>query len=406
MVGNFLKRFFIVVFSLILLAFVGYQAFSVFYNPIATQNVTLQTIEDIIPAKGYVINNEQIITGNVKGIIDYTLNDGDRVSKDGIVANVYPNSLQAENELKIRELDNKIKQLQINGATGDNVTVDISMLDAQISQKFLELSTGAKSSYVEGIDGTMADFLNLLNQKQIATGKASNFDKKLSELQSSRKSLAAQQSTNISSITSPAAGYFVSHIDGYEGMFDFKNALNITASQIDSLISTKAQAVSTNAIGKVISSYEWYLSCSLSPDLAKKISINSKVQIRLPFSNMAYIPATVMAMNKGNDINFAVVLKCDYMSNDLAEMRICNIEIIADSVTGVKIDTKYIDIINGVKGAYVLMGNTAKFKKLNVIYAGDGFVISTLDTSNQKSLQVYDEVILRSDNLYDGKIIR
>ena len=404
--GNFLKRFFTVVLSLLLIAFVGYQVFNVIYNPIATQNVTLQTIENKIATKGYVLNNEQVITENVKGIIDYTLNDGDRVSKGGIVANVYPSSLQAENELKIRELDNKIKQLQINGATGDNMTVDINMLDAQINQKFLELSTNAKTSYVEGIGGTMADFLNLLNQKQIATGKASNFDKKLSELQSMRNSLAAQQSTNISSIASPVAGYFVSHIDGYEGMFDFNNALNITATQIDGLISAKTPSVTTNAIGKVISSYEWYLTCSLSTELAQKLSINGKVQIKLPFSNMAYIPATVVAMNKENGINFAVVLKCDYMSSDLAEMRICNIEIVADSITGVKIDTKNIHIINGVKGAYVLMGNTAKFKKIDVVYAGDSFIISKLDTADRKSLQVYDEVILRSDNLYDGKIIR
>jgi hypothetical protein len=406
MVNSILKRFITALLSLLLIAFVGYQAFNAIYNPISTQNVMLQTIEDKITTKGYVINNEQIITGNVKGIIDYTLNDGDRVSKNGIVANVYPNSLQAENELKIRELDNKIKQLQINGATGDNMTVDINILDAQINQKFLELSTVAKSSYVEGIGSTMADFLNILNQKLIATGKASDFNVKLSQLQSLRQSLAAQQSVSVSSIDSPVAGYFVSHIDGYEGMFDFNNVLNIMASQVDSLISAKPSQVEADAIGKVISSYEWYIVCSLNTENAQKLSVNGKVQINLPFSNMNYIPATVVAMNKDAGNNFSVVLKCDYMSSDLAEMRICNIQIIADSYTGVKIDNKNVHIINGVKGAYVLMGNTSKFKKLNVIYSGDGFMISKLDTTDSNSLQVYDEVILGSDNLYDGKIIR
>jgi hypothetical protein len=405
MVNSILKGFITVFLSLLLIAFVGYQAFRLIYIPISTKNVMLETIEDKITTKGYVINNEQIITGNVKGIIDYTLNDGDRVSKDGLVANVYSNSLQAENELKIRELDNKIKQLQIYGATGDNMTVDINMLNAQINQKFLEMSTVAKSSYVEGIGSTMADFLNLLNQKQIATGKVSNFDAKLSQLQALRQSLASQQSANVSSITSPVSGYFVSHVDGYEGMFDYNNALDITASQVESSFSAKPR-VTADAIGKVISSYEWYIVCSISSENAHKLSVNGKIQIELPFSDMNYIPATVVAMNKDAGKNFAVVLKCDYMSSDLAQIRICDIQIVAKSYTGVKIDDKNVHIINGVKGAYVLMGNTAKFKKLNVIYSSDSIMISRLDTSDRDSLQVYDEVILGSDNLYDGKIIR
>jgi hypothetical protein len=404
-VKNILKGFATVFLSLLLIAFVGYQIFHAIYNPISTQNVMLQTVEDKIAVKGFVINNEQVIQGNGKGIIDYALNDGDKVSKNGVIANVYPNSDQADNELKIRELDNKIKQLQMYGATGDSSTVDIDMLDAQISQKFLGLSTLAKSSYVEGIDSTMADFLNLLNQKQIATGKTSNFDAKLSQLQASRQSLVAKQSTNVSAITSPVSGYFVSQVDGYEGMFDYKNVLNITASQVDSLLTAKPK-IPKDAIGKVISSYEWYIVSSISTADARKISVSSNVQVELPFSDMNYIPAAVMAVNKDSGGNFSVILKCEYMSGDLAQMRICNVQIISKSYTGIKIDYNEVHIINGVKGAYVLMGNTAKFKKLNVIYSGDSFMISKLNTSDDDSLQVYDEVIMGSDNLYDGKIIR
>lgn len=400
-----LKKLVTVLVSLVLLAYVGYQAYLSLYMPVKTQQAAVQTVQDTIAADGYVVNDEHVLNGAVSGIIDYSLGDGERVSKNGVVAYVYSNSQQAENERKLRQLDEQIKQLQIDNMSGDNMAIDINVLNSEIDQKFSALTTKARSSYVEGISSLESDFLNLLNQKQLATGKASNFNAKLQQLTAKRQSLANSQGSSRTSITSPFSGYFVSRVDGYENRFPAGNISSITTSQVNNLLSAKPSA-SQDAIGKVISTYEWYIVCVLSGNDALKLNLNAQVNLSIPFSAENDMPATVAVKNRDENGNYAVALKCNYMTGNLAVLRSSNINIIVNQYKGIKVDNDNVHVVGGTKGVYILEGNTVKFKKLDVAYAGDGYMISNIDSSDSSRLQLYDEVIVEGRNIYDGKIVK
>lgn len=401
-----LKKIITAVVSLFLLAYVGYQAYLALYLPFSTEKASLQTVEDDIPANVFVVSEEKVISAGYNGILDYKVQDGETIAKNGVVAEVYPNAQQAENEREVLALTNKIRQLEVNNVNAGTAAVDIDMLNSELKNKFSELAGEAKGPDVSGIGSTEAEFLNLLNQKEIATGTTVNFNAKLAQLQAKKASLQLTLSGNVQKIISPVSGYFVSKTDGLENRFSFADVASITTAQVNSLLAAKPPESAGSAIGKVISSYQWYPVCVLSAGNAGRLSIGSKVSLAIPYSQEGDVSATVTAINRDSGGNCAVVFQCGVMSDSLSLFRSGKIQIVLGKYSGIKVDDQNIYMNSGVKGVYILEGNTAEFKKLDVVYSGDGYVVSQITTSDSDELQLYDEIIVGGKNLYDGKVVK
>ena len=64
-------------------------------------------------------------------------------------------------------------------------------------------------------------------------------------------------------------------------------------------------------------------------------------------------------------------------------------------------------MVNGATGVYVMQGSTVKFKPVNILYTGDNYVICEKnETGDTGKLRLYDEVIEKGKDLYDGKFIQ
>ena len=86
-------------------------------------------------------------------------------------------------------------------------------------------------------------------------------------------------------------------------------------------------------------------------------------------------------------------------------MRNSKITIIKNEYKGLKISNKAIRVINGETGVFVVSGIEAKFVKTDVIYQDDEYAICELNTADEEKLRLYDEIIVKGKNVYDGKII-
>ena len=63
-----------------------------------------------------------------------------------------------------------------------------------------------------------------------------------------------------------------------------------------------------------------------------------------------------------------------------------------------------------VQGVYVLYGSEVQFKQISILYAEDDYVICDAapdkdELFNGETVSLYDKVILKGDDLYDGKVI-
>ena len=99
------------------------------------------------------------------------------------------------------------------------------------------------------------------------------------------------------------------------------------------------------------------------------------------------------------------------MDSDIARLRTEDVEIVINETDGIRVNKSAVRVINGVQGVYVLTGNIVRFKKLDIIYTGEDYVISKMikedvyDKNKVPYLKIYDAVILEGKDLKDGKLI-
>lgn len=124
----------------------------------------------------------------------------------------------------------------------------------------------------------------------------------------------------------------------------------------------------------------------------------------MPTSSVSSVPAKVAAMNTSGN-KTAVILSSNWMNSSIAALRKESAELVMHSYTGLKVNVDAVDVNDkGEKGVYIKSGNMARFRKLDIIYSTDKYVISREhETGNYVSL--YDNVIIGGNGLYDGKII-
>ena len=91
------------------------------------------------------------------------------------------------------------------------------------------------------------------------------------------------------------------------------------------------------------------------------------------------------------------------MTEAIANLRGQDVNITANSYTGIRVSTSAVRAIDGVKGVYVKNGSVIQFKKIEVLYSNDVFTIVDASNTGSDYLKLYDEVVVEGRNLYDGK---
>ena len=139
------------------------------------------------------------------------------------------------------------------------------------------------------------------------------------------------------------------------------------------------------------------------------------------------IPAEIYKITQNPDGKALVILQCDYMNNGLLQARQEPIEIGLGTYTGLRVSkraihddyvtkTTYDENDNShkeqkkVQGVYVLYGSEVQFKQISILYADDDYVICDTQPEegilfNGETISLYDKVIVKGDDLYDGKVI-
>ena len=56
-------------------------------------------------------------------------------------------------------------------------------------------------------------------------------------------------------------------------------------------------------------------------------------------------------------------------------------------------------------GVYVNFSNIAQFKKINPIFEDSNYVVVPSTTSDDNQVKLYDSIIVKGRNLYDGKYL-
>jgi hypothetical protein len=231
---------------------------------------------------------------------------------------------------------------------------------------------------------------------------------RITEINSQIAKLKASQIVPLDTIVSDRSAYFVSYADGYEDTFSSAKLDSITADDIKNAEDRTTSGDST-VIGKLIDGYEWYIA-GIIDNSSQFCSKDDTVTMKFR-STSDTVEGVVYDIRATDDPSESIVIvKCDEMTYDLVQHRTENVDMIKGEYEGIKIPRKAIrfkDVTETVtqedgtettstvncKGVYVKIGEQVVFRKLDVIYEGDRYVLSALNAGDGYA-SLYDDIIV------------
>ncbi len=384
-----------------LVLFLGIQVYQSVYSSYSTESAVYYEDYDGIPITGFIIRNENIITSDTAGVMSYTIPEGGRVAKEGIVAEMYTSEAAAAAALQAEELEAEIQSLQSLQQYNDPTAADLDLLHTQVQTAFQNLLESTEGGRYDGLADSAEQLLSLLNREQIVTGQVTDFSGRIAALEAEKAALG--NNLPVQSVSSPYAGYFVSSADGYESVLSTDMIDPLTPDQLNAL--EPAALPAGNIVGKVVSDYEWYIAANISFSDSLQLAEGDSITLRTSLSSMPDLPVTVKKINKsatGEDVT--VVFGCTYMNGELAGIRTHPMTIVLQTYEGLRVNAGAIRIVDGQRGVYVVEGAEAKFVPVNILYSTDSYSICEMSGSGD-GLQLYDEIIVKGKDLYDGKAI-
>lgn len=114
---------------------------------------------------------------------------------------------------------------------------------------------------------------------------------------------------------------------------------------------------------------------------------------------------TIERIGENEDGSCVLVLSCERLMQKISALRRQTADIIFETYTGLSVEPQALYYVDGAAGVYVLEGVRARFKPVNILYEyADGYVVE-LDKSDTDNLWPEDEIILTSDDIYNGKVL-
>ncbi len=387
----------------IVLVFIVHQSISSIYKPIKTESAVYYTASDGFKITGLIIRDETEVKSNTSGAMHFLLEDGSRVAKNGTIANIYSSESASITVTQIEDLKKKIADikdiLSYNDIEAANLDIINSKVYNAVNDFILKTSAG---DYTQAMSSSNA-LLSAINRKQAALGTTDSFKKQLKSLNSRLKELSADLPSPKGKITSSVSGYFVSKTDGYEKVLSTKDLSKLTP---EFLASAKAKEPEKNVIGKIVSDYEWYIAADVKVSDSLKYKEGEELKIATSVKSSPMLSVTVKKINISDKTDKAVIIfACNEMNQELASMRSGPMTVIKSEYSGLMISKKALRVVDSVRGVYVVNGMQINFVPVNIIYSAEDFYICEKQTDSDGVLKLYDSVVVKGKNLYDGKII-
>ena len=419
------KRILVAALTILALIYVTYLLISSNFDMYPTENAVQATVTDGISTNGYIIRDETIINNNTQGVLSYTVSNSSEVEANSAIAKVFSNEEDAIANSQADAIDARVKTLQDSQNSSLAGAVSVDVINNNIQSNLINYLYDVNRYDIDTAKIDADKLLATINQRQLLTGKINNFNAQISALQTEASNLRASSGESVGTVKTPKAGYFTEFCDGYENAFPYSKVGEMT---LDDLYNIKSSSVGDNVAGKVVGNVNWFVACEVTSDQAAALSIyDGDITVLFSEASTDAIPATLYRIARSGDGNALVVLECDYMNSGLLEARQEPIEIGMGSYSGLRVSKRAIhdDYVTKttydendkphkekkkVQGVYVLYGSEIQFKQISILYSTKDYVICDTEPEknvlfNGETISLYDKVIVKGDDLYDGKVI-
>lgn len=397
----------VIVFAVVLAVSMLYNLFNRDYE---TETAVYGSVSESESFQGVYVRDEIVAGYSGSGAVRYCVSDGAKLGVGSVIAEVYANEEQIDLRRIIAEKEDELALLSKIENPGTSEHAQPANLSALIQEQYKSLMKLRELGSFSAIVDAKSELAVLMSTYEKITEDDVDFSDRIATLTQEIAALEAKKNAPREVITANESAYFISYIDGYESVLTVDTMASLTADELAAVSDDGAEGVDrNNVIGKLVDGYTWYI-VGILDNTKLRLSEGDRVNIRLDSVGDTMRADVVSLASAGNIGETQIILSCEFMTYDTVQHRTERVEIVRDTVEGVKIPRSAIrfqDIeetvtdedgssyttTNRYMGVWVLVGENATFKKLDIVYETEDFYLSELN-ANADYVQLYDDIIV------------
>ena len=415
--SSFATKCLLLAVTLGVLAYFGIQGLDYLSDPLTTTLAYNYQVEEGTDLSGYVVREERVLADDAGGLLRLQRSEGERVSAGGTVALVYADQTSLDRQQEIDELTGRIDQLQFaqEASVGSEVLLK---LDAQIMRSLLAYRSELAAGRLDNAEEHETELRSLVLKRDYTNSDSEDLSGQIAELQGRLKELKAQAASSVRRVTAPVSGLYSAVVDGYETVLTPDALADMTPSQLNTV---KADETVASQTGKLILGDCWYYAVTMSAEQTEALrDAGGSMTLRFAKGVEQDQTVTLYAVGPEEQGRVVVTFRGEYNLAQLTLLRRQSAQLIRRTVAGIRVPNEALRAANtkvdqegnrttteGL-GVYCVVGMEARFKPVEVVYSGDGFVlVRSAAASDQESLRLRpgDEIIISAKDLYDGKVV-
>ena len=361
--------------------------------------------DDTVTVSGTIFRNEQLLYSDVGGSVNHLYDDGTRVSANTTVATVY-NSTADSTEAQIVKIDRKIKILEkSNGAEN---TSDTSYIDGKISKLYYLIRLKTEQGDLQYVEKKTEELLVLLNQRKIIINARLDYNTELAELRAKRETLLAGSENTLDSVKTKVSGYYSSQLYGYENILTASALDGISLSGLKELTGKSAEALTKTddgyAVGKISTDAYWYICVLTDKQTAELMTKGNTYKIAFPACADEELKFTLTGVlkEKGSE-EYGLIFKTDELPADFTYRRTQTVTITFNTVSGLRVPTSAVRVLDGKIGVYILKDNITTFREIDILLRKEGYyIVKAYDREDEgygTALHLYDSVVTQGKGI-------
>jgi putative membrane fusion protein len=401
--GNILM----VIAIVLIFSYILYEAYSVTHIRVQTETAVLSTIYDKVDAKALVIRDEHTLANASSGVTVPALDDGDKINVGGRVAMVFSSPEAAESYSEYTKINRELEHYENLERQTLSQTASVDSINSEIDRKVDSYIRAVALHKSEAMQSAGNGINDAIVRRQMLIGEDVDLVSIIQDLRQKKDALS-QNAKPSQYIDTDTSGVFSGYTDGYENLIDYTKAEELTADEVEKAIETvsKPKKNENGYMGKLITTYAWYMACVVDASSVRDLSDGYKVKVALKDNDDTVLTAQIVsgADVEPNQKKTLLIMRCSNMDKKLASLRVADIELRIKKYTGIKVPAGALHVNGDKKGVYALVSSQVNFRETEVIYSGDDFVLLKYDPENPKGIRLYDKVILQGKELEDGKV--
>lgn len=383
-------------------AYIIVQLYVILGREYKTEIAVMYTMADSVELSGFVMFDALNVSG--EGNLGYLVEDGERVSEGAVIAEKYTDDSQSAAREQLIRLQNNIDLLT---KSQNSAGSDLTLLTTQTKTALYNLLDQLDTASYSGMQDAEWEFLLAQNRLQISTGQSSGFQSTIAELEAERDAVAAQLQ-GLETIIAEENGYFISSASAMPLDLEEQTLQDATPAQLQELLNQGVPTSTASLAGRIVKGFSWrfYTVCDL--DTAERFDGVTDVHISVPGKEDTPLDATVSSVDIDEEAGLAkIVIECQTINSDVLRLGQENAQIDLETYQGIRIDKNALHIVDGEKGVYVKYGDLQRFRKIQILYEDENYMLVPADgaVGGDSEVRLYDEIIVEGSNLQDGGLI-